>query len=661
MNQRELYITLNATNEEDILRHFPSRYEDLHVTSIPAEPKDGERVVAKGNVKNLKSLSSRATSIIRFKLATMDGMFLNCILFNQPFYMLKLSKSEPLLMVMYYSEARKAFIVSSIHDLNSYSVLTGLRPMYTLPKGVSNSYFANYVKNILSFPRESGYVFSKVPSRYVYKYKLMNEFDAYRSVHLPRDWKDLKEGLRVFKYEEALSYSVHSLSLRIKAEKRKKEGTLRIDHNKVNDFVKNLPYKLTRDQLMAIRDIVLDMEKEKVMYRLLQGDVGTGKTLVAFTALYSNYLRGKQGVIMAPTFELAVQHYHNAVKTFQNTDLKVGFLAGNGMKASEKKKVLEGLENGEIDVLVSTHSAISESVIFKNLGLTIIDEQQRFGVEQRDALLNKGNASDMLMMSATPIPRTLSQIINADLDVSTLNEFPSGQRNVDTKVITSVDPLLVKAIEKAMSASRQIFVVAPKIQEGNKSTSSAESVYKEMCERFGTDNVQLLHGKIKKENQDEIIREFASGAKPILVSTTVIEVGIDVSSAGLLIVYDANYFGLSSLHQLRGRIGRSGDYALCLLVYDGSDEEAKEKLNFLAMNNDGLKISQFDLKQRGSGSYSGANQSGRSELMVCNFVDDFNIFEAAKKDAAEILANPKDEENAAYLKSLLFDDKPFVV
>ena len=660
MNQRELFQLLGVSSDEDILRHFPSRYEDLHPTGVSSAPKEGERCVVKGMIHNLKSLTSRSTSIIRFHVMTVDGLNLNCILYNQPFYMMKLSKGNPLLLVLYYSESRKAYVVSSIYELDSYSVITGLKPVYTLPKGVSNSYFSNYIKKLLSAPREAPYIVSKLPERLVSKYRLLNEYDAYRAVHLPRNEQDLKEGLRVFKYEEALVYSIHSASLRKLAEKSKKQEAFSVSHQKINAFVKKLPYRLTRDQLLAIKDIVLDMEKEKVMYRLLQGDVGTGKTIVALTALYGNFLRGKQGVLMAPTFELALQHFRTAGVIFSDYPLHIAFLTGTGMKAEERRKVLSGLSDGSIDVLIATHSAISAQVQFQNLGLTIIDEQQRFGVEQREALLKKGSANDILMMSATPIPRTLSQIMNADLDVTTLSQFPSGIRNVETKVITSVDPILLSAIGKAIAASRQVFIVAPKIEEGSKPTSSAESVFKEMCERFGKEMVQILHGKIKKEYQEDIIKSFADGSKPILVSTTIIEVGIDVSGAGLLVVYDANCFGLSSLHQLRGRIGRSGDFALCLLVYDGSDPEAKDKLNFLAATNDGLKISQFDLKQRGSGSYSGADQSGKSELTVCNFVDDFAIFEAAKKDAEEILNHP-DSDDVAYLKALNFDRKFFVV
>ncbi len=582
------------------------------------------------------------------------------MIYNQPFYMMKLNTGKDLLFVLYYSDNRKCYIVSSIHDLDSYYVISGMRPVYALPKAVSASYFSNYIKKILSYPREASYMTSVLPKKYIEKYRLANEYDAYRFVHLPRNDKDLQEGLRVFKYEEALSYCIKALLLKKEANRQKKD-TLPIDHDKINQLISSLPYKLTSDQVIATREIVTDLEKEQVMYRLLQGDVGTGKTLVAFLSLYANYLRGEQGVLMAPTFELALQHYNNAKKVFSSLGLNIGLLTGNNLKAKEKNSLLKDLKEGNIDILVSTHSAISKQVEFKKLGLSIIDEQQLFGVAQREELIKKGEGSDTLMMSATPIPRTLSQIINADLDVSTLEEFPNGHRNVRTSVVRSTDPVIEKAINKAIASKRQIFIVAPKIEENDRGNASAEAVYKDISERFGEDNCQLLHGRIKKEDRDQIYQRFLTGEKPILVSTTVIEVGIDVSTAGLLIVYDANYFGLSALHQLRGRIGRSGDFALALLIYDGHDKDAKEKLDYLSKTNDGLLISQFDLRQRGSGSYSGERQSGRSELLVCNFVSDFNVFKCARQDAEEILSSPDSQDNSRYLKTIESEKNTFIL
>lgn len=659
MTESQFYTLLNASNVEDVLRHFPSRYEDLNVTELNEPFLDGKRYVVKGIVKDLRSLNNRYSSIIRFKCHTFSGKVLSCLLVNQSFYMNIIANNTEKLLVLYYSETRKCFIVNSITNIDSYFALTGIRPIYSLPKGISQSYFISYLKKILTNSSYSKYIKSKVPTLYQNKYHLLNDYEAFKLVHLPKDEKSLYQGLRVFKYEEALAYSIRSLLIKKENEKKKKD-VLKIDHNKINDFIKNLSFKLTNSQNKCIKEIILDLESEKVMYRLLQGDVGSGKTIVSFISLYGNYLRGKQGVLLSPTFELAYQHYQNALKVFKDYNLNIKFLYGN-IKTKEKKEMLEQLKTNQIDILISTHSVLTDDVIFSNLGLTIIDEQQLFGVKQRETILNKSTTCDLLMMSATPIPRTLSQIINIDIDVSTIDELPYGNKNICTVVTNTSDPIIDKAIRKCLEKGRQIFVIVPKIEEGDNKIKSVEDLYEEYSLRYNIDNISCLNGKIKKEERDKIFLDFTTGKKKILISTTVIEVGIDVKKAGLLIVYNANYFGLSSLHQLRGRIGRSGDFALAILLYDGNDSKAKEKLKFLSENNDGMKISQYDLKMRGTGSYEGEKQSGKSELQVCNFVDDYNIFIESKKDASEILSNLNDKENEEFLKYLNLDKKSFIV
>lgn len=648
VNTKELFEALDVSSESEILRFFPSRYESLVPTPIEVNPVEGKRYVFRGFGENLKSIPSRSISIVYFTIKMGNFTRLPVVLFNQPFYISKISKGNELLFVCYYSEARKKYIVSSVFDADSYYSVTGIRPVYVLPGGISNSYFGAYIRKIFSYPMplkpNEGYL----PKRLEIKYHLIDEYQALRCIHLPRNQEELKQGLRRFKYEEALVYCLNSQETKERINQIKKKKNAPIDHQKINGFVKSLGLKLTKDQLVSIREIVLDMEKESVMYRLLQGDVGTGKTMVAFVSLYANFIRGRQGIMMAPTFELASQHYTNASKVFSDYGIHIGFLNGN-LTPSSKKKMLSDIKKGDIDIVIATHAAASDAVEFDDLGLAVIDEQQRFGVKQRELLLNKGNAADLLMMSATPIPRTLSQIVNSDIDVSTLSQFPHGIRDVETSVVRSTDPLIYDQIRFYLSMGRQVFVVAPKINENDRNSANATGIFKEMCSRFGEDKCQLLHGKIKKDVQVQIYHDFLSGVKPILVSTTIVEVGIDVSSAGLLVVYDANFFGLSSLHQLRGRIGRSGEHSSALLVYDGEDMDSKAKLDFLAKTNDGFEIAGYDLKMRGTGSYSGEKQSGRSELKVCNFVNDYPIFVTARSDAKEILA---DKENPEYRKIL---------
>lgn len=658
MNQNELFEALGARTPEDLLRHFPTRYESLRLTPMDRPPVDGKRYVLKGVPTDIKTTPNKATSIIRFRFSWGEDN-IRCLIVNQSFYMPKLQEREELVYVLYYSDARKVFVVSAIYSPTSLYVISGIKPCYSLPKGVSSSYFANTIRKFFSNPEELDYFQSPLPPRYTDKYRLEPEGQAFRDVHLPLNEKARDRGLRVFKYEEALSYCTHVLLLKQEASGRKRLDVRPVPHDKINAFVRSLPYKLTKDQLLAIREIILDMESPKVMFRLLQGDVGTGKTIVCFTALYGNYLRGKQGVLMAPTYELSQQHFRNAEKVFAGTGMKVGFLA-SGMPARKRKELLDGLKEGSVDLLVSTVAALSKDVIFHDLGLTAVDEQQLFGVGQREELLKKGSNVDFLMMSATPIPRTLSQVIQSDVDVSTLSQFPHGSRLVRSEVLRSSDPLLEKAVKKALEAGRQIFVITPKIESGTTRGANVEEITRWYAERFGKEKVQSLHGRIRKEEQDRIYQAFLSGEKPILVSTTVIEVGIDVSSAGLLIVYDANDFGLSTLHQLRGRIGRSGDFALALFLYDGQDRDDIDKLKFLAENSDGMKIAEYDLRTRGAGAIGGEEQSGKNGFQLANPVSDLPVFQAAKEDALEILRNPTEKENAEYLRRILGEKKTFV-
>jgi len=418
---------------------------------------------------------------------------------------------------------------------------------------------------------------------------------------------------------------------------------------KINEFIKTLPYKLTNDQNKAIKEIVNDMDNSKIMNRLLEGDVGSGKTIVSFICMYANYLRKGQSCLLAPTKTLAKQHYANCLKTFKNTNINICFLDSQ----TTNKDILDKIRFGYFDIVIGTHVIFSEKVKFKNLTLSIIDEQHKFGVSQRQQIFKKGQTIDTLMMSATPIPQTLTKVVIDDLDVSILKEFPFKQRLVETRVINSLDPIIDKAIKRALDLKSQVYIVAPKIEEGLSNKLSAKFIYSEIVSKYGEENVLLLNGKQKKEEQEQVYEKFSKGEKLILVSTSLIEVGVDVKNASLLIVYEANYFGLASLHQLRGRIGRNGQNALALLVYDGDDIDAIEKLDFIAKTNDGEQIAIYDLKHRGGGDLLSYRQVGSSILQVANFVDDKVIFEYAKSDAKEILENLDDSENNLFLKDLL--------
>lgn len=604
--------------------------------------------------------TNRAHGIIRFGAKnSVNGICHSFIIYNQMFYLNRIATGKTLFIVGRYSVRFKSIVVSAVYELSSWFVQSEIKPFYRLPGGIGQSYFMNVIDNILHSSLMQ-YIGNNVPDEFVKKYRLIPRGQAFKIVHQPDGKKQLQEGLRTFKYEEALAYC-----MKMEVNKRlrsiyKKGAHLSIDRNEMNALVKKLPFSLTKDQIQCTKEIMDDMDSSNVMFRILQGDVGTGKTAVALLSLFANTIRGGQGVLFAPTTSLAIQHYKNALSFYSGFNVKVGLLISN-MKQSQKKKLLEELACGDIDVLISTQAGIEKGVTFKKLTLSIIDEQQQFGVDQRMTMMKKGDYVDTLMMSATPIPRTMSRIVFGDLDISELKEFPKGiTRHVDTKVVNSQSQLISKAINRALEIKRQVFVVVPRIdgdEEDESNKLSAKEVYDDYVKEYGEDKVQLLHGRMKKDDQNEVLNKFRNNEKPILISTSIIEVGVDVQEACLMIIYSANYFGLSALHQLRGRVGRNGKNGLTLLVYDGDDDQAIDKLNYLATHTDGFDISQYDLKSRGAGDWAGTDQSGHDGLSVINFDKDRKIFECAMEDAKEILDNANSNEGFnLYKKKIIHDE-----
>lgn len=658
MNKFELLEKLQVSSDIEILEKLPSRYIDLSPLSDDIFLGDGRMIRGCYQIYEVKT--NRAHGIIRFGAkSSVNGICHSFIIYNQMFYLNRIATGKTLFIVGRYSVRFKSIVVSAVYELSSWFVQSEIKPFYRLPGGIGQSYFMNVIDNILHSSLMQ-YIGNNVPDEFVKKYRLIPRRQAFKIVHQPDGKKQLQEGLRTFKYEEALAYC-----MKMEVNKRlrsiyKKGAHLSIDRNKMNALVKKLPFSLTKDQIQCTKEIMDDMDSSNVMFRILQGDVGTGKTAVALLSLFANTIRGGQGVLFAPTTSLAIQHYKNALSFYSGFNVKVGLLISN-MKQSQKKKLLEELACGDIDVLISTQAGIEKGVTFKKLTLSIIDEQQQFGVDQRMTMMKKGDYVDTLMMSATPIPRTMSRIVFGDLDISELKEFPKGiTRHVDTKVVNSQSQLISKAINRALEIKRQVFVVVPRIdgdEEDESNKLSAKEVYDDYVKEYGEDKVQLLHGRMKKDDQNEVLNKFRNNEKPILISTSIIEVGVDVQEACLMIIYSANYFGLSALHQLRGRVGRNGKNGLTLLVYDGDDDQAIDKLNYLATHTDGFDISQYDLKSRGAGDWAGTDQSGHDGLSVINFDKDRKIFECAMGDAKEILDNANSNEGFnLYKKKIIHDE-----
>lgn len=658
MNKFELLEKLQVSSDIEILEKLPSRYIDLSPLSDDIFLGDGRMIRGCYQIYEVKT--NRAHGIIRFGAKnSVNGICHSFIIYNQMFYLNRIATGKTLFIIGRYSVRFKSIVVSAVYELSSWFVQSEIKPFYRLPGGIGQSYFMNVIDNILHSSLMQ-YIGNNVPDEFVKKYRLIPRRQAFKIVHQPDGKKQLQEGLRTFKYEEALAYC-----MKMEVNKRlrsiyKKGAHLSIDRNEMNALVKKLPFSLTKDQIQCTKEIMDDMDSSNVMFRILQGDVGTGKTAVALLSLFANTIRGGQGVLFAPTTSLAIQHYKNALSFYSGFNVKVGLLISN-MKQSQKKKLLEELACGDIDVLISTQAGIEKGVTFKKLTLSIIDEQQQFGVDQRMTMMKKGDYVDTLMMSATPIPRTMSRIVFGDLDISELKEFPKGiTRHVDTKVVNSQSQLISKAINRALEIKRQVFVVVPRIdgdEEDESNKLSAKEVYDDYVKEYGEDKVQLLHGRMKKDDQNEVLNKFRNNEKPILISTSIIEVGVDVQEACLMIIYSANYFGLSALHQLRGRVGRNGKNGLTLLVYDGDDDQAIDKLNYLATHTDGFDISQYDLKSRGAGDWAGTDQSGHDGLSVINFDNDRKIFECAMEDAKEILDNANSNEGFnLYKKKIIHDE-----
>ena len=627
-------------NYYDVINHLPRRYEDLSYTH-ERNLKDKERVVLLGKVLSLPKITKgKKIDIVTFDFMTNTKTYFRVVAFNRPYLGSIINLEDTFTLVGVFNAKR-----GEIDFINMFKgeipVNERIRPIYSLPQGYENHLFSNLVKKSLN--ELDGHIASLVPYTYLTKYRLVKKSLAIKWAHFPENYEQVKQSLRHLKYEEALMFSLKNQIIKKENKSLAKIKKEPIDLSLCEPWLKTLPFKMTEDQRIAAEEIIEDMNQSGLMYRLLQGDVGTGKTFVCFIALYANYIRGDQGALMAPTDALARQHFENAKKMFKDTKLNIALLLGS-TPISEKKRIYADLEDGTIDIIIGTHALFAKSAIYSSLGLAIIDEQHRFGVNQRLTLANKGEHADLLMMSATPIPRTLALSLYGDLDISTLSSFPSKKRDVTTKIVSSTDKMIFDYVDKSLEENKQVYVVAPLIEYREDERYSVEKLFARFALKYKA-KVGLLHGKMKAQEKEDALNKFYTGETPILVTTPVIEVGIDVKGANLMIIYDASNFGLASLHQLRGRIGRDGKSSTCLLTFDDEDdEEAKDRLSILTNSEDGFVIAEEDMKLRGPGELAGLKQSGIPTFSFLNVVNDYKIFVVARDDAKEIMKNSKNEE-----------------
>lgn len=639
---------LHIYDSEDLLNHLPYRYESFEYTDeFPLLDKN--RYVLYGTIIS-RPIYVRAKNIkiCSFSFASNEGVIYQVKAFNQDYLMKVLKVNEAFSLIASYSKKGNYMSLIKIKK-GKIKESERLKPVYHLNTKISQDNFHKFIKRTLE--NQGAYFNNIIPSYLNKKYKLIPYVEALNKVHFPTSYDDIALGLRTLKFIECLDFSLTNKLIRDENKKLVKHEVQKIDLSKLKKFISSLPYELTRDQKNAVNDIYKDLNGEHLMYRLLQGDVGSGKTLVSLLALYTNYLRNKQGVMLAPTDSLARQHYLYFKDLLKDEDIDVLLLVGS-LSNKEKKQIKEVLLTKTNVIVVGTHAVFSKSISYLNLGLAIIDEQHRFGVNQRNLLASKGDSVDILLMSATPIPRTLSMSLYGDLDVSSLHSYPFKERKVKTLVVNDKSPKINSLIDYAISKNRQVFIVCPKILEGATTLTSANEIYQKYKEKYG-DNIELLHGKMDENKTSNLIVRFKNKEFLILVATSIVELGIDVKEALGIIIFSANNFGLASLHQLRGRVGRNGEEAFCLLVYNEETSEEKiERLKFLETTSDGFKIAEQDMLLRGPGDYLGIEQSGFPTFNSLNIVSDYKMFEVSKNEINYILENESNLENSNYINRI---------
>lgn len=628
---KELLNKIKIYTVEDLLNYYPYRYDIIKRSDL-SNLSDGDKIIIDGIVEGQPTTIyiNKSLKKMIFRIST-KTMILNVTLYNRAHLYSDLKSGKEVTIIGKYNKLKNTVIVSDIR-FGLLPPSAKIEPIYYTTEGLT-------VKQISKFETialENDYdVIDLVPRYIEEKYNLMNKKSAIKNIHVPEDILLLKKARQRIKYEELFMYILKINYLKNKINNDTLAIERNIDKDKLDKFIKSLPFELTLDQDKAVNDIINDLSIKKRMNRLLQGDVGSGKTVIAFIAIYANYLSKYQSALMAPTEILAVQHYEETKKIFSKFKLNIALLTSSTSN-KDKKTIYEELENGKIDLIIGTQALIQENVKYKKLGLVITDEQHRFGVNQRDTFKSKGISPDVLSMSATPIPRTYALTIYGDTDVSSIKSKPKGRKEIITvfkkeKDITDV----LEMMKKELELNHQIYVVAPMID--TESDSEKESVYdleEKMNKAFGKiSKIGIIHGKLDPKDKDKVMKDFEKNKINILISTTVIEVGVNVPNASMIVIFNANMFGLSTLHQLRGRVGRGDTQSYCVLVA----KESEERLRFLENTSDGFEISEYDFQTRGEGDLFGTRQSGELGLKMANIMRDFKMLLKAKEDADEFI------------------------
>ena len=638
----------------DLIYYFPRAYDDRTNIKKIGELKFNEYVVIKASVMSVVNLTVRSGKKI-VKAMVSDGTGIMEILwFGMPYIKKSLRIGEEYLFI---GQTKKAAVFQLINP--EYKLFSGqqkvseneILPIYSSNKNITQNSLRKLVEKFLV--NFLNYFEENIPKELIKEYKIMERKSAVKNIHYPVSMKEIEEAKRRFAIEELLILELGILKNRFIIENsNSKNYEVEGKKEKVREFLSQLTFNLTNAQKKVIKEIYDEISNGKIVNRLIQGDVGSGKTVVAMVMLIYMAENGYQGALMAPTEILANQHYLGIKERLEKIGLRVELLTSS-IKGKKKNEILEDIANGDVDIVIGTHSLIEDDVIFKKLGLIVIDEQHRFGVNQRNKLREKGFLGNLLVMSATPIPRSLALSIYGDLDLSIIDELPPGRTPIKTKWIANDEDLekMYNFIYKKVNDGNQAYFVAPLIETSDKmALKSVDKVSEEIERKFSNKKIGIIHGKMKAKEKDEVMIKFKNKEYDILIATTVIEVGIDVPASTIMTIYNAERFGLSALHQLRGRVGRGSKQSYCFLISNSTTENSKQRLSIMEETEDGFRIAEEDLKLRNSGEIFGLRQSGFSDLKFIDIIYDVKTIKLVRDECIKYLKEHKGEIENIYLK-----------
>ena len=631
---------LNINTVDDLVTHYPYRYEFIKRSNLKEKCED-DKVIIDGKVEMIPILVRLKGNLnkMNFRLATSTKEIVGVSIFNRAYLKNQLLVGTNITVFGKYEKNKNVILASEIR-MGLLPKGEKIEAVYHGTVGLNSKAISSFINTaLMEYGNE---LEDYIPKYLLEKYNFLNKKTALNIIHNPSTKEKLKEASIRLKYEELFVYMAKINYLKLKNKNIKYGIEKNFDKEKLDKVIKSLPYELTVDQKLVLNEILEDLTSKRRMNRLLQGDVGSGKTIISIIAMVANYLSGYQSALMVPTEILATQHYETMKEILKDLNVNIALLTGS-LPKNKKDLIHEELKLGKIDMVVGTHALIQEEVVYKNLGLVITDEQHRFGVLQRTSLQNKGIMPDVLYMSATPIPRTYALTLYGDMDISTIRTLPKGRKPIKTylKSYSEIKDVLKMMYEELLK-NHQIYVIAPLIEESETlDLTTVNELKDKMNLAFGEKyNVGIIHGKLKQTEKDKIMEDFVNNKIQILISTTVIEVGVNVLNTTMMVIFDANRFGLSTLHQLRGRVGRSALESSCILISDYDSE----RLNVMTTTNDGFEISEEDFKIRGHGDLFGTKQSGDMTFKIADIKEDYKILLQAKKDSMEFLLNNKEEE-----------------